>query len=104
MFKLKPFLTNNVSKYLFKLYSENIITVCYVVYFRLCNDLMHITSPVTAEGFNGSHHPKYAEWVAKYIITTHARLLRSVIFQEVDLKQIHVLSDTLWLTFILISV
>ena len=37
--------------------------VCDAVYFRLCMDLMHITPPVTAEGFGGSHHPRYAEWV-----------------------------------------
>ena len=35
--------------------------VCNAVYFRLCIDLMHITPPVTAEGYNGSHHPRYAE-------------------------------------------
>ena len=26
-------------------------------------DLVHITSPVTAEGFDGSHHPRFAEWI-----------------------------------------
>ena len=31
------------------------------VYFRLCIDLVHITSTVTAEGFDASHHPRYAE-------------------------------------------
>ena len=44
------------------MYSENIITVCNAVYFRLCIDLMHILPPVTAEGFDGSHHPRFAEW------------------------------------------
>ena len=45
-----------------KIYSEKILTVCTVVYFLLCIDLMHITPPVTAKGFDGSHHPRYAEW------------------------------------------
>ena len=44
-----------------KIYSEKILTVCTAVYFRLCIDLMHITPPVTAEGFDGSHHPRFAE-------------------------------------------
>ena len=42
-------------------HSEKIITVCNVVYFRLCIGLMHILTPVTAEGFDGSHHPRFAE-------------------------------------------
>ena len=37
------------------------ITACNAVYFRLCIDLMHILPPVTAEGFDGSHHPRFAE-------------------------------------------
>ena len=41
--------------------SKKILTVCNAVYFRLCIDLMHITPPVTAEGIDGSHHPRYAE-------------------------------------------
>ena len=36
--------------------------VCNAVYFRLYIDLMHITPPVKDEGFDGSHHPRYAEW------------------------------------------
>ena len=40
----QTFLTKCVSA---KIYSENIITLCNVVYFRLCNDLMHILPPVT---------------------------------------------------------
>ena len=36
--------------------------VCEAVYFWLCIDLMHITPPVTANGYDGSHHPKYAEY------------------------------------------
>ena len=32
-----------------------------MVYFRLCIDLMHILPPVAALGFDGSHHPRYAE-------------------------------------------
>ena len=48
-----------------KIYSEkNLTGVCNPVlaYFRSCIDLMHIAPPVTAEGFQGSHHPRYAEW------------------------------------------
>ena len=46
-----------------RIYSEkkNVTGVCNAMYFRLCIDLMHITPPVTAEGFDGSHHPRYAE-------------------------------------------
>ena len=40
---------------------KKIITVCNAVYFRLCINLMHILPPVTAEGFDGSHHPRFAE-------------------------------------------
>ena len=36
--------------------------VSNAVYFRICVDLMHINPPDTAEGFDGSHHPRYAEW------------------------------------------
>ena len=40
-----------------KIYSEkNVTGVCNPVYFRLCIDLMHITPPISAEGFDGSHH------------------------------------------------
>ena len=28
----------------------------------ICIDLMQITPPLTAEGLDGSHHPRYAEW------------------------------------------
>ena len=55
-------LTNCVSKKSAKIYSEKIVTVCNAVYFRFCIDLMHILPPVTAEGFDGSHHPRFAEW------------------------------------------
>ena len=41
---------------------KKIETVCNAVYFRLCIDLMHITPPVTAEGFDGSNHPRCADW------------------------------------------
>ena len=44
-----------------KIYFEKNIAVCNEVYFRLCIDLMQITPPVTAEGYDGSHHPRYAE-------------------------------------------
>ena len=40
---------------------KNVIAVCNAVYFRLCIDLMHILPPVTAEGFDGSHHPRFTE-------------------------------------------
>ena len=40
---------------------KKIITVCNAVYFRLCIDLMHTLPPVTAEGYDGSHHPRFAE-------------------------------------------
>ena len=40
-----------------KIYSEKNVTE----YFRLCIDLMHINPPDTAEGFDGSHHQRYAE-------------------------------------------
>ena len=33
------------------------------VYFRKSIVLMHIDPPVTAEGFDGSYHPSYAESV-----------------------------------------
>ena len=46
-----------------EIYSEKIIAVCNAVYFRLCIDLMHILPPVTAEGFDGSHHPRFVECV-----------------------------------------
>ena len=36
------------------------LTECNAVYFRLCIDLMHIVT-VTAERFDGSHYPTYAE-------------------------------------------
>ena len=50
-----------------KIHSEKIKTVCNAVYFRLCIDLMHILPPVTAEGFYGSHHPRFAE-CRKYVM------------------------------------
>ena len=44
-----------------KIYSEKNKAVRNAVYFRLCIDLMHILPPVTAEGFDGSHRPRFAE-------------------------------------------
>ena len=45
-----------------KIYFEKIYIIVYnTVYFRLCINLMHITPPVTAEGYDGSHHPRYAK-------------------------------------------
>ena len=46
-----------------KIYSKKILTGGNAVYFRLCIDWMHITPPVTAEGYDGSHHQRRAEWV-----------------------------------------
>ena len=53
--------TNVFNELSAKIYSEKNLTVCNAVYFRLCIDLMHITAPVTAEGFDGSHLARYAE-------------------------------------------
>ena len=45
-----------------RIYSEEKQSkICNSVYFRLCIDLMHIPPPVTAEGYDGSHQPRYAE-------------------------------------------
>ena len=57
---------------------KTIITVCNAVYLRLCIDLMHITPPVTAEEYDGSHHPRCAEWnntmqVIMYIYKVESR-------------------------------
>ena len=41
--------------------STNSLTNC--VNFRLCINLMHILPPVTAEGYSGSRHPRYTEWM-----------------------------------------
>ena len=54
-------------------YSEKIITVCNAVYFRLYIDLMHILPPVTAEGFDGSHHRRFAECIKEVAIRTTFR-------------------------------
>ena len=53
-----------------KIYSEknNLTGVCNPVYFRLCIDMMHITPPVTAEEFDGSHHPRYAVISLNFLI------------------------------------
>ena len=53
-----------------KINSEKILTVCNAVYFRLCIDLMHITPPVTAEGFDDSDHPTNAECIKEVAIRT----------------------------------
>ena len=45
-----------------KIYSEKIKAVCNAVFFLLRIDLTHILPPVTAEGFDGSHHLRFAEW------------------------------------------
>ena len=59
----KAFLTIVRQNNSVKIYSEKILMVCNAVFFRLCIDLMYITPPVTAEGYDGSHQPRYAEWV-----------------------------------------
>ena len=41
--------------------TKNLNRVCHAVYFRLCINLMHITPPVTAEGYVGFHHLRCAE-------------------------------------------
>ena len=48
--------------------------VCNAVYFRLCIDLMHILPPLTAEGCDGSHHPRYAELLTTLIVSNGACL------------------------------
>ena len=40
------------------------------LYFQKCIDLRHIYPPDTADGFDGSHHPRYAE-CSKVINTCH---------------------------------
>ena len=49
------FLTKCVKNNSAKIYYEKSNGVCNVVYFRLCIDLMHITPPFTAEGYDASH-------------------------------------------------
>ena len=47
-----------------KIYSEKFLRrVCNAVYSRSCIDLMHNLPPVTAEEYDGSHHPICTEWV-----------------------------------------
>ena len=41
--------------------AKNLIRECNKIYFWLCITLMHITPPVTAEGYVGSHHPRCTE-------------------------------------------
>ena len=48
---------------LLKSITKNLTAVSSSVYLRLCINLMHITPPVTAEGYDGSHHPICAECV-----------------------------------------
>ena len=65
----KCFETNVCQNNSAKIYSEKILTVYNAVNFQLCIDLMHITPPVTAEGFDGYHHPRYAEWLLTHFHT-----------------------------------
>ena len=56
--------------------TKNLTKVCNVVYFRLCIDLMNITPPFTAEGYDGSLHPRYAEWIKGVTSITHNAQVR----------------------------
>ena len=38
------------------------LTLRNAVYFRFYINLIHITPPDKAEGYDGSHHPRYAEY------------------------------------------
>ena len=63
--RYKMHLTNVFNELYIKItmiYSDKNLTVCNAVYLRLCIDLIHILPPVTAERYDGSHHPRYAEW------------------------------------------
>ena len=51
-------------KMIAKIYSEkNLMGVCNLVYFWTCIDLIHITPPVTAKEFDGSHQSRYAKCI-----------------------------------------
>ena len=59
--------------------TKNLTGVCNGVYFQLCIDLMHITPPVTAKGYDGSRHPRYAKWsfmVLSASLTVHTYRVR----------------------------
>ena len=49
------YLTTNVFNESF--ITRNLTGIYNTVYFRLCIDLMRILPPITAKGFDGSHHP-----------------------------------------------
>ena len=71
------------------------------VYFRLFIDLMHITPPVTAEGYDGSHHPRYAEWekVLTFITTTKLNYLwSSFSYYTVRLDTSSLYKKKIWVT------
>ena len=51
--------------------------VCNPVYFHVCIDLMHITPPVTAEGYDGSHHLRYAECLKISLRDSAVSVMRS---------------------------
>ena len=61
--------------------------VCHAVYFRLCIDLIHITPRVTAEGFGGSHHLRYAECNLSKLGDDDASNKTGRIFEEHDLRK-----------------
>ena len=48
------------------------------VYLRLCIDLMHITPPVKAEGYDGSNHPRCAECLRTSIACVHPAIISSL--------------------------
>ena len=48
--------------------------VCNAVCFRLCIDM----PPVTAEEYDGSHHPRYAEWHCTQYVIQLTWILKSI--------------------------
>ena len=62
--------------------TRNLTGVCNAVYFRLCIDLMHILPPVTAAGFDGSHHPGCAECTGNDVINDVMTLTFPVIYSS----------------------
>ena len=59
------------------------------MYFWLCIDLVHITPPVKAEGYDGSHHPRYVEWhlylCAFVFIQVMLTVVKDVTYSELQL-------------------
>ena len=59
---------------------KKLTEVCNAVYFRLCIDLMHINPPGTAQGFDGSHHPRYIECPRRVIWVEPFRHLANFLY------------------------